>query len=203
MSSAHACSEIGLKWFLFALHDLGTALGLVSVLHFFGYFVSSNTGETGKPELKPFLTILGTRTRAIGLSNLIYHYVVLIKETESKFGIILHLRLSSICLDYYWSDCGFFSVHCAGKTEDKSILGKKQNPRHFRNLVCCLLYHGFHNISFDTLKTRSRTNLYQFFNSVRLVDYFLFWKQSMQIATNFTSWSGCGKDVRPLVSMVT
>ena len=62
--SAHACSEIGLKWFLFALHDLGTALGLVSVLHFLGDFVSSNTGETGKPELKPFLTILGTRMRA-------------------------------------------------------------------------------------------------------------------------------------------
>ena len=36
---AHACSEIGLKWFLFALHDLGTALGFVSVLDLFGYFV--------------------------------------------------------------------------------------------------------------------------------------------------------------------
>ena len=35
MFSAHACSEIGLKWFLFALHDLGTALGFVSVLDFF------------------------------------------------------------------------------------------------------------------------------------------------------------------------
>jgi len=63
-SSAHACSEIGLKWFLFALHDPGTALGFVSILDFLGDFVSSNTGETGKPELKPFLTILGTRMRA-------------------------------------------------------------------------------------------------------------------------------------------
>jgi hypothetical protein len=36
LSSAHGCSEIGLKWFLFALHDLGTALGFVSVLDFFG-----------------------------------------------------------------------------------------------------------------------------------------------------------------------
>jgi hypothetical protein len=52
------------KWFLFALHDLGTALGFVSVLDFFRDFVSSNTGETGKTELKPFLTILGTRMRA-------------------------------------------------------------------------------------------------------------------------------------------
>ena len=63
-SSAHACSEIGLKWFLFALHDLGTALGSVSVLDFLGILSCSNTGETGKPELKPFLTILGTRMRA-------------------------------------------------------------------------------------------------------------------------------------------
>jgi hypothetical protein len=46
------------------LHGLGMALGFVSVLDFFGDFVSSNTGETGKPELKPFLTILGTGMRA-------------------------------------------------------------------------------------------------------------------------------------------
>jgi hypothetical protein len=38
-ASAHACSEIGLKWFLFALHDLGTALGYASVLDFIGHFV--------------------------------------------------------------------------------------------------------------------------------------------------------------------
>ena len=44
-SSAHACSEIGLKWFLFALHDLGTALGFVCVFDFFGYFVSPRTQD--------------------------------------------------------------------------------------------------------------------------------------------------------------
>jgi hypothetical protein len=43
--SAHACSEIGLKWFLFALHDLGTALGFVSVLDFFGDFVFLEHGK--------------------------------------------------------------------------------------------------------------------------------------------------------------
>jgi len=78
-ASAHACSEIGLKWFLFALHDLGTALGFVSVLDFFGDFVSSNTGETGKPELKPFLTILGTRMRAHATRA----YGVLVLETRA------------------------------------------------------------------------------------------------------------------------
>jgi hypothetical protein len=62
--SAHACSEIGLKWFLFALHDLGTALGFVSAIDFSGILSFSSTGETGKLELKPFLTILGTRMRA-------------------------------------------------------------------------------------------------------------------------------------------
>jgi len=45
-------------------------LGFVSVLDFLGDFVSSNTGETGKPELKPFLTILGTRMRAIVTAEL-------------------------------------------------------------------------------------------------------------------------------------
>jgi hypothetical protein len=30
-----ACSEIGLKWFLFAFHDLRKLLDFVSVLHFF------------------------------------------------------------------------------------------------------------------------------------------------------------------------
>jgi hypothetical protein len=62
--SAHACSEIGLKWFLFALHDLGTALGFVSVLDFFGVLSFPKTGEMCKTELRPFLTILGTRMRA-------------------------------------------------------------------------------------------------------------------------------------------
>jgi hypothetical protein len=62
--STHACSEIGLKWFLFALHDLGTALGFMPVLISLGNLSSSNTEEKGKQELKPFLTILGTRMRA-------------------------------------------------------------------------------------------------------------------------------------------
>ena len=62
--SAHACSEIGLKWLLFALHDLGAALGFVSVLDFFGDFVFLEHRRNGKTELKPFLTILGTRMRA-------------------------------------------------------------------------------------------------------------------------------------------
>jgi len=50
MYSAHVCSEIGLKWFLFALHDLETALGFVSVLDFFGDFVfleHRRNGQTG------------------------------------------------------------------------------------------------------------------------------------------------------------
>jgi hypothetical protein len=34
-NSAHACSEIGLKWFLFALHDLRKVFGFVSGLDFF------------------------------------------------------------------------------------------------------------------------------------------------------------------------
>jgi hypothetical protein len=34
-SSAHACSEIGLKWVLFAFHDLRKVLGFVSVIDFF------------------------------------------------------------------------------------------------------------------------------------------------------------------------
>jgi hypothetical protein len=63
-SGAHACSEIGQKWFLFALHNLGTALGFVSVLDFLGVLSFPKTGEMGKPELKPFLTILGTGMRA-------------------------------------------------------------------------------------------------------------------------------------------
>jgi len=69
VSSAHACSEIGLKWFLFPVHDLGTALGFVSVLDFFGVLSFPKTGEMGKTELRPFLTILGTRMRANGLPS--------------------------------------------------------------------------------------------------------------------------------------
>jgi hypothetical protein len=39
-------------------------LGFASVLDFFGILSFSSTGETGKPELKPFLTIFGTHMRA-------------------------------------------------------------------------------------------------------------------------------------------
>jgi hypothetical protein len=63
-NSAHGCSEIGLKWFLFAFHDLGAALGFVSVLDFSGDFVFLERRRNGKTELKPFLTILGTCMRA-------------------------------------------------------------------------------------------------------------------------------------------
>jgi hypothetical protein len=48
--SAHACSEIGLKWFLFAIHDLGAVLEFISVLDFFGYLSLSNPAETCKRE---------------------------------------------------------------------------------------------------------------------------------------------------------
>jgi hypothetical protein len=40
-------------------------LGFVSVLDFFGVLSFPKTGEMGKTELRPFLTILGTRMRAI------------------------------------------------------------------------------------------------------------------------------------------
>jgi hypothetical protein len=44
------CPEIGLKWFLFALHHLGTALCFVSFLDFSGDFVlleHRTNGQTG------------------------------------------------------------------------------------------------------------------------------------------------------------
>jgi len=50
--SAHACSEIGLKWFLFALHDLGTALGFVSILDFLGDFVFLEHRRNGQTRIK-------------------------------------------------------------------------------------------------------------------------------------------------------
>ena len=64
INSAHACSEIGLKYLLFALHDLETASGFMSVLHFFGDFVFLEHRRNKQTGLKPFLTILGTRMRA-------------------------------------------------------------------------------------------------------------------------------------------
>jgi len=41
--AAHACSEISLKWFLFAFHDLRKVLGFVSVLDFFGATIFLST----------------------------------------------------------------------------------------------------------------------------------------------------------------
>jgi len=38
---------------------------------------------------------------------------------------------------------------------------------------------------------------------VGIIDYFFFSKHSMQMATSFTFWRGCGNDVRPLASTVT
>jgi hypothetical protein len=52
LQSAHACSEIGLKWFLFALHVLGTALNFVSVLDFFGDFVFLEHRRNGQNGIK-------------------------------------------------------------------------------------------------------------------------------------------------------
>jgi len=46
----HACSEIGLGWLLFALHDMWMALGFVYVLDFCGDFVlleHRRNGQTG------------------------------------------------------------------------------------------------------------------------------------------------------------
>ena len=51
-SGAHVCSEIGLKWFLFALHDPGTALGFVSILDFSGDFVFLKPGRNGQTGIK-------------------------------------------------------------------------------------------------------------------------------------------------------
>ena len=43
---AHACSEIGLKWLLFAIYDLRAFLEFISVLDFFGHLSLSNPAET-------------------------------------------------------------------------------------------------------------------------------------------------------------
>jgi hypothetical protein len=39
-------------------------IGFISVLDFLGYLSCSNTAETSKTELRPFLTIFGTSMRA-------------------------------------------------------------------------------------------------------------------------------------------
>jgi len=49
-TGAHACSEIGLKWFLFAIYDLRAVLEFISVLDFFGHLSLSNPAETCKRE---------------------------------------------------------------------------------------------------------------------------------------------------------
>jgi len=48
--SAHVCSEIILKWFLFAIYDLRAVLEFISVLDFFGHLSLSNPAETCKRE---------------------------------------------------------------------------------------------------------------------------------------------------------
>ena len=45
-------------------------IGFISVLDFLGYLSCSNTAETSKTELRPFLTIFGTGMRAITSSAL-------------------------------------------------------------------------------------------------------------------------------------
>jgi hypothetical protein len=49
----HGCSEIGVKWFLFLKHSQNTPLKQIH-----------NGSKHAGTDLKPFLTILGTRMRA-------------------------------------------------------------------------------------------------------------------------------------------
>jgi hypothetical protein len=51
--SAHGCSEIGVKRFLFLKHSQNTPIKQIY-----------NGPKHGKMDLKPFLTILGTHMRA-------------------------------------------------------------------------------------------------------------------------------------------
>jgi hypothetical protein len=75
LNSAHACSEIGLKWFLFALHDLGAALGFVSVLDFFGYFVFLEHRRNGQNGIKTILHhFRNTHARYYGFDTLPRRY---------------------------------------------------------------------------------------------------------------------------------
>jgi hypothetical protein len=53
MDSAHACSEIGVKWFLFFNYSKNA---LLEQIH--------NGSLYAKTDLKPFLTIKGTSMRA-------------------------------------------------------------------------------------------------------------------------------------------
>jgi hypothetical protein len=86
--SAHACSEIGQKWSLFAFHDSRKVFGFVSVLDFFGVLSFPKTGEMGKTELRPFLTILGTRMRAIAMGS----------DKEQRLSPFLHFSMKHFVL---------------------------------------------------------------------------------------------------------
>jgi hypothetical protein len=63
-SGAHACSLIGVKWFLFAFCGLGTVLGFAFVSEFLVATSLFEPAEVCRTELKPFLTIFGTSMRA-------------------------------------------------------------------------------------------------------------------------------------------
>jgi hypothetical protein len=60
--SAHACSEIGEKWFLVFFRGFSSVLNLA---HVHNFSVATLLFRNPKAELKPFLTILGTRMRAL------------------------------------------------------------------------------------------------------------------------------------------
>jgi hypothetical protein len=52
--SAHVCSEIGVKWFLFAFYDLRTALDFAFVPEFLAAASLFEPAEVCRTELKPF-----------------------------------------------------------------------------------------------------------------------------------------------------
>jgi hypothetical protein len=61
---ALACPEIGLKWSLFAFYDLETVLDFAFVPEFLAATSLLEPAEVCRTELKPLLTIFGTRMRA-------------------------------------------------------------------------------------------------------------------------------------------
>jgi hypothetical protein len=62
--SAHACSLIGVKWFLFAFCDLGTVLDFAFVPEFLVATSLLEPAEVCRTDSRPFLTIFGTSQRA-------------------------------------------------------------------------------------------------------------------------------------------
>jgi hypothetical protein len=64
VACAHACSQIGLKWFLFAFYDLETVLDFAFVPEFPAATSLLKPAEACRTESKPFLTIFGTSMRA-------------------------------------------------------------------------------------------------------------------------------------------